>query len=269
MGTATTSARRWFGAALSAALTAAVLTVGGAPATAAVTPCTGTNNTDTAIPDLGSVDDPIALSGCASTASAASTVEVHIVHTYRGDLVVTLVAPDGSAYVLANRQGGSADNIDQTFTVNLSAENPNGTWKLRVQDAAASDTGYVNTWRIDAAFAPPGCAGTNATDFAIPDPGTVESAVTLAGCPAGTASNVSTVEVHVVHTYRGDLVVTLVAPDGSTYVLANRQGGSADNIDQTFTLNLSSETRNGTWKLRVQDAAASDTGYVNTWTITT
>ena len=70
------------------------------------------------------------------------------------------------------------------------------------------------------------------------------------------------------HTYIGDLVVDLVAPDGSTYVLHNRAGGSADNINQTYTVNLSSEAANGTWNLRVQDAAAADTGYINTWTIT-
>ncbi|MFI5908266.1 proprotein convertase P-domain-containing protein [Dactylosporangium sp. NPDC051541] len=259
---------RWIGAVLAAALTAAGLALGGSPAAAAATPCAKANDTDTAIPDPGTVDSPITLSGCATTASAISSVEVHIVHTYRGDLVVTLVAPDGSTYVLANRQGGSADNIDQTFTVNLSAENPNGTWKLRVQDAAAADSGFINTWRIDAAYAPAGCVGTNGTDAVIPDPGSVESAVTLAGCPAGNASNASQVEVHIVHTYRGDLVVTLVAPDGSTYILANRQGGSADNIDQTFTVNLSAEARNGVWKLRVQDAASSDSGYLNSWSIT-
>jgi len=71
-----------------------------------------------------------------------------------------------------------------------------------------------------------------------------------------------------VHTYRGDLVVTLVAPDGSAYTLLNRSGGSTDNVDQTFTVNLSAETRNGTWTLRVQDAATADTGYINTWTLT-
>jgi subtilisin-like proprotein convertase family protein len=74
--------------------------------------------------------------------------------------------------------------------------------------------------------------------------------------------------VHIVHTYSGDLVVSLVAPDGSVYTLRNRTGGSADNIDQTFTVNLSSEVRNGTWNLRVQDAAAQDTGLINTWTLT-
>ena len=57
------------------------------------------------------------------------------------------------------------------------------------------------------------------------------------------------------HTYIGDLIVSLIAPDGSTYVLHSRAGGSADNIDQTYRVNLSSEPANGTWRLRVQDAA--------------
>jgi len=61
---------------------------------------------------------------------------------------VSLVAPDGTAYVLHNRAGGSADNIDQTYTVNLSGEAANGAWKLRVQDAAAIDTGYINSWTL-------------------------------------------------------------------------------------------------------------------------
>nr|WP_255364672.1 proprotein convertase P-domain-containing protein [Alloactinosynnema sp. L-07] len=73
---------------------------------------------------------------------------MHIVHTYIGDLVVSLIAPDGSAYVLHNRAGGSADNINQTYTVNLSGEAKNGTWKLRVQDAAAVDTGRIDSWTL-------------------------------------------------------------------------------------------------------------------------
>ena len=62
--------------------------------------------------------------------------------------------------------------------------------------------------------------------------------------------------------------MTLVAPDGSLYILHNRTGGGADNINQTYTVNLSSEARNGTWRLRVRDAASADTGYINSWTLT-
>ncbi|MFC4133352.1 M28 family peptidase [Hamadaea flava] len=238
------------------------LTVNGAPG------CSQTNATDVTIPDNTTVESLITISGCAGNAGAGSTVEVHIVHTYIGDLVVSLIAPDGSVYTLSNRAGGSTDNIDTTYTVNLSSEVANGTWRLRVQDAASGDTGYVNSWTLNlAGSTPPACSGTNGTDVTVPDNTTVNSAITIAGC-TGNAGSTSTVEVHIVHTYVGDLVVSLVAPDGSVYALRNRTGGSADNIDQTFTVNLSTEVRNGTWNLRVQDAASADTGYINSWTLT-
>ncbi|GAA1645801.1 M4 family metallopeptidase [Actinoplanes couchii] len=111
--------------------------------------CSGTNATDVTISDNATVNSPITISGCSRAASATSTVEIHIVHTYIGDLVVSLVAPDGSVYQLRSRTGGSTDNIDTTYTVNLSSETaPNGTWNLRVQDAASSDTGYINSWTL-------------------------------------------------------------------------------------------------------------------------
>jgi hypothetical protein len=110
--------------------------------------CLVTNGTDVQIPDLATVESSIVISGCSGNASASSTVEVHIVHTYKGDLVVDLVAPDGTIYNLHNRTGGSADNIDMTYTTNLSSEVANGTWKLRVRDAAAADVGYINSWTL-------------------------------------------------------------------------------------------------------------------------
>jgi subtilisin-like proprotein convertase family protein len=230
--------------------------------------CTATNGTDVAISDLSTVESSITVTGCAGNASAASSVPVSIVHTFIGDLVVTLIAPDGSTYVLHNRAGGSADDINQTYTVNLSSEAANGTWRLRVQDAAAGDIGRIDSWGLNllgGATAP--CTATNATDVAVPDLSTVSSSIVMSGC-TGNAAAASTVEVHIVHTYIGDLVVSLVAPDGSVYVLHNRAGGSADNINQTYTVNLSTEARNGTWQLRVQDAAAADTGFVDSWTLT-
>ena len=68
------------------------------------------------------VESPITIAGCAGNASATAQIDVNIVHTYIGDLVVDLIAPDGTAYILHNRAGGSADNINQTYTVNLSSE---------------------------------------------------------------------------------------------------------------------------------------------------
>ncbi len=116
---------------------------------------------------------------------------------------------------------------------------------------------------------PAGCAGTNATDVTIPDAGAaITSTITISGC-ARAASATSTVAVNIVHTYRGDLRVDLVAPDGTVYALkASSSSDSADNVVTTYTKNLSSEAANGAWKLRVQDVYSQDTGYINTWTLT-
>ncbi|MEV0459699.1 M4 family metallopeptidase [Catellatospora methionotrophica] len=118
------------------------LTVNGPPA------CTATNPADVAILDLTTVESPVSVSGCPGYARPNSTVTVNILHTYIGDLVVDLVAPDGTVVNLHNRTGGSADNINQTYTVNLATKIANGTWKLRVRDAATADTGTVDTWTL-------------------------------------------------------------------------------------------------------------------------
>ncbi|MER5386931.1 M4 family metallopeptidase [Streptomyces sp. NPDC002688] len=107
------------------------------------------NSTRVDIPDVGAaVESPITITGRSGNASATTEVYVNIVHTYRGDLTVDLVGPDGTAYSLLNRSGGSADNVDQTFTVDASAQPVDGTWKLRVRDLASIDVGYIQQWRI-------------------------------------------------------------------------------------------------------------------------
>ena len=111
---------------------------------------TFTNNTDVAIPDTNvAVSSPITVSGLSGNASAATPVAVDIRHTYRGDLVVDLIAPDGSAYRLKNSSSSdSADNVITTYTTNLSTEAKNGTWRLQVRDVYRTDTGYINSWSI-------------------------------------------------------------------------------------------------------------------------
>ncbi|MFD0726514.1 S8 family peptidase [Lysobacter brunescens] len=109
---------------------------------------TYSNGTDYTINDNATVSSPIAVSGRTGNGQASTPVAVNIIHTYRGDLVVDLVAPDGSVYNLLNRSGGSADNVNQTFNVNLSGEALNGTWNLRVRDAASLDTGRIDSWSI-------------------------------------------------------------------------------------------------------------------------
>lgn len=107
----------------------------------------------------------------------------------------------------------------------------------------------------------------NTTDYAIPDNNTtgVQSPITVTG--SGNAGTVS-VQVAIVHPYIGDLIVDLLHPDGTVYNLHNRTGGSADNINQTYTVNVGAKARAGTWNLRVRDRASSDVGRIDSWKIT-
>ncbi|MFI7672574.1 M28 family peptidase [Actinophytocola sp. NPDC049390] len=106
------------------------------------------NTTDVAIPDLSTVESPIAVSGVAGNAPAGLQVAVDIRHTYIGDLVVDVLAPDGSVYNVHNRSGGGTDNLVTTYTINASSEVANGTWRLRVRDAASWDVGTIDAWSL-------------------------------------------------------------------------------------------------------------------------
>lgn len=108
------------------------------------------NAADVAVPDAGAaVTSTVTVSGRTGNAPATLKAAVDIKHTFRGDLVIDLVAPDGTAYRLKNSSSSdSADNVIATYTVNASAEAANGDWKLRVQDVARYDTGYIDSWRL-------------------------------------------------------------------------------------------------------------------------
>ncbi|MFF3308624.1 S8 family serine peptidase [Streptomyces sp. NPDC002952] len=133
-----------------AGLADATRTVQAVSGTGGSTGTTFTSTSPLAVPDAGSaVESPITVSGRSGNAPSTLKVGVDITHTYRGDLVVDLIAPGGSAYRLKSSSGSdSADNVNTTYTVDASSEGANGTWKLRVQDVAAQDTGTLNSWKL-------------------------------------------------------------------------------------------------------------------------
>ncbi|MBX9421782.1 S8 family serine peptidase [Streptomyces lateritius] len=120
--------------------------------TGTTTPPTGnvfTNGTDVTISDNTTVSSSIAVTGRTGNAPAALKVGVDIQHTWRGDLVIDLIAPDGTVRNLkASSSSDSADNVVTTYTVDASSEVANGTWKLQVRDVASGDTGYINSWSL-------------------------------------------------------------------------------------------------------------------------
>ncbi|MFI0374044.1 S8 family peptidase [Actinomadura sp. 1N219] len=118
-------------------------------------------------------------------------------------------------------------------------------------------------------IAPTACGPfTDAPSVQLADRETVERSITATGC-AGNGSATAKVSVDIRHTYRGDLVLDLIAPDGTVYPLkAADPDDSAADLTADHTADLSSEPRAGAWRLRVRDAYKLDAGSLVSWTLT-
>jgi len=111
------------------------------------------NSTDVpkSIPDNNAtgVTSNLSVTGNGNVASLA--LSLHITHTFRGDLVVTLISPGGTSFVVSNRAGGSADNIiiSNQAIATFNGQAAAGTWKLKVQDLASIDVGTIDSWSLN------------------------------------------------------------------------------------------------------------------------
>ena len=256
------------------------------PFTLTINPVSGGNPVKTfsvspnlAIPDNNATGVTSTISVPDSLTVSSISVGTTITHTYKGDLVVTLIGPDGTSAILHNRTGGSTDNVTTTFSIATAAaqaltvfngKNSAGSWSLKVQDLAAVDTGTLNAWTItfngEQSLSP---------NLAIPDNNTTGVTSTMNYAQTGTVAWVK-VKVGITHTYQGDLEVALIGPDGTTVLVHNRTGAGTDNINTEYpdltvpAQSLSAFTGkaiNGNWSLRVRDLAAVDTGTLNSWTL--
>jgi subtilisin-like proprotein convertase family protein len=167
------------------------VTVGALGATATNTYASG--NISTPIPDVASVDIPVNVVNTGSITDV--NVKVRLNHTFDGDLIISLVHPDGTVIPLSNRRGGSGQNFGTganncagtptvfddsaagsitggaaPFANSFKPESPlaalngkgsAGTWKLRISDEAALDTGTVGCVQLEITRQKYVCCGAN------------------------------------------------------------------------------------------------------------
>lgn len=112
-------------------------------------PLVYTNNSNVNIPDNNPSGATSSITVGLNGTAGNLRVSYNIVHTYRGDLRVELLAPNGQVTTLRNPSGGGADNLDESVTTNQGNAPAAGTWQLRVTDVYSQDTGYINSWQIE------------------------------------------------------------------------------------------------------------------------
>jgi hypothetical protein len=100
----------------------------------------------TSIPDAtpAGVNIDIPVTGVTNPKGLA--VSVDIAHSYRGDLVLKLLKNGQPVKTLVENQGGSADNLVETYTLTAAeiGADVNTRWTLNVSDTEAQDVGTVN-----------------------------------------------------------------------------------------------------------------------------
>ena len=116
--------------------------------------------------------------------------------------------------------------------------------------------------------------GSNSSNVSIPDNNanwSASSSIFISGAPAGAVITGIDIHIEIIHPYVGDLEVVLTDNDANPSVrFWNREGGSQNNINQTWTniSNYNGQAVNQTWTLWARDLAALDTGYIDYWWIT-
>jgi extracellular elastinolytic metalloproteinase len=209
------------------------------------------------------------------------TATVAISHPYRGDLVVTLVAPDGREVVLHDRAGGGGNDVRRSFDpaavaglAALAGMPAGGVWSLRVADHAMADTGRLESWSLAARVRPdrPTIARGASPGAQIKPDAPVESRIAVEA-PAPVAE--LALDVDISHAYAGDLSVALRGPTGKRVTVHRRGGaerdhlirsyGSADGEPLAAFVGLEAA---GEWTLSIVDNQGRDAGKLNAWRLT-
>ncbi len=244
----------------------------------AVSGTTGADCADTAsfapaafIPDNDTIGtaDVQAVSGFVGTlGSTISLISVciNVTHTWVGDLIFTLTAPNGAQVTLLDRPGvpatGSGCNGDNlamciirgtgneaeavcanlpaiagNFTaangqdlnaINTAGGSPNGNWILSFSDNASLDSGIVDTWELIFSTGP--IAGFNPPDTICATAGTLDLTTYLIGTTGGTFSGIGVTGTNFDPTgLSGGIVISYSITDG---------GGCTDSTtQQIFVVN--------------------------------
>ena len=227
-----------------------------------------TNTNTQSIPDndTAGIASEITVPDAGAISSLKATVD--ITHSYKGDLRVTLVAPNGEQVTLHNRQGGSADNLQETFVVtDFNGFDAAGTWRLLVSDHAGQDVGELNQWSLEIITNGESNVVTveNDDDVAIPDDDPAGASSHIVVSDDATVAGVK-VRMSIEHTYKGDLTITLHREGGGFVMLQEADASSGDFGTKSFVVSdFDGQDASGTWRLHIVDSAAQDVGTLTHW----
>ncbi len=214
---------------------------------------------------------------------------------WNGQLLIGPFGP-GNTFLVANDPSTTAAN-SEAFPITFKNA---GTYAVVV--AAPTGVATVGDYNLSVSVHPATAEGVNCTTYTstdipkpIPDsPGQVSSTITIPGNPRIADIDVS---LNLTHTLPQDLDITLTSPAGNTNAIATDIGGGAGTTFTTWDVTFDDEAAitplfqvvsgmhyqprvpmrlhwydgenaGGTWTLNLLDDTATNTGTLNSWSIT-
>lgn len=104
-----------------------------------------------AIQDRKTITSSITVSGKPASMSLSQIkLSLGITHTFVGDLIVTVKPPKGGELTIRKRAGGNGDDLVISGEPLPSSKviNPNGVWKLSIEDKKKEDEGTLQNWGL-------------------------------------------------------------------------------------------------------------------------
>ncbi len=104
-----------------------------------------------AIRDRKTITSSIMVSGKPASMSLNQIkVSLGATHTFIGDLVIKVKPPKGAELTIRNRAGGNTDDLVISSETLASSKviNPNGVWKLSIEDKKKGDEGTLQSWSL-------------------------------------------------------------------------------------------------------------------------
>jgi hypothetical protein len=190
------------------------------------------------------------------TESSVDDVRIILQSTHPDLSILKAQADIGSIAPGANRESNAV------IKAKLSSTTPCGT-KIPVQILASSNRGSsmtdaeltVGELRHDS-------AGTNSTPVEILNSAVVYSDIET---PVDVQASRAIVSVNITHSYSSDVILSLVAPDGSTTVVARLPRITAGQIEASYPVELKGQNSRGLWRLKIEDTYRLDSGFLNHW----
>lgn len=170
------------------------------------------SNVPLAIQDLVTVDSILNVPS-SFTLTDVNVVNLNLAHTWDTDVDLFLISPSGTQVELFTDVGGSDDNfintvLDDSATIAITAgvapftgryrpegllsaftgQTASGTWRLRIADDEANDTGTLNGWALELCTS----STATATPTSTPVPATSTATSTSTSTATSTATNTAT-----------------------------------------------------------------------------